>query len=122
MVEAPITIQEMAEALLNRNDLRLRQLVQSWLRSKPNATEARRPTTQDQNTLVVSAALVELLALRLNQKPPTWAETVGGLEQPFFVMKLAERPGFTRDLCLREAPEPLKRRNIFTPPNFLNMV
>ena len=121
MVEAPITIQEMAEALLNRNHLQLRQLVQSWLRGKPNATEARRPTTQDRDTLVVSAALVELLALRLNQQPPTWTETVGGLAQPFFVMRLAEKPGFTRELCLAEAPEPLKRRNIFAPPNFLTM-
>ncbi|WP_129630277.1 hypothetical protein [Candidatus Oscillochloris fontis] len=40
----------------------------------------------------------------------------------FFALPWAERPGFTRDLCLNESPEPLKRRNIFAPPNFLEMV
>jgi hypothetical protein len=40
---------------------------------------------------------------------------------PFFALAWAERPGFTRDLCLAESPEPLKRRNIFAPPNFLMM-
>jgi hypothetical protein len=67
------------------------------------------------------ARLVELLADRAQQPPPAWTAAVGALPEPFFVMRRAERPGFTRDLCLNESPEPLKRRNIFAPPNFLEM-
>ena len=114
--------EEMGEALLKRDDLSLRLLVQAWLRSHPNATKLPRPRTRDHRVLSAAAALAELLALQLDQAPPVWTKSVGGLPQPFFVMELAERPGFTRDLCLTEAPEPFRKRNIFAPGNFLNMV
>lgn len=117
-----ITIQAMAEALLNRDDLRLHLLLQAWLPINPNIPEMPYPETQDKRVLTAAAALAELLALQLNQAPPDWTKDIGGLPQPFFVMSLGEKPGFTRNLCLAEAPEPFKRRNIFAPANFLNTV
>ena len=115
-------IEEMAEALLNRNDLRLRLLLQAWLATNPNITAVPYPKTRNQRVLAAAAALAELLALQLNQTKPTWTKDIGGLPQPFFVISLGEKAGFTRNLCLTEAPEPFKRRNIFAPANFLSMV
>ncbi len=117
-----ITIRELAEALLARDDFRLRLLTQGWLRQSPRFSMVTAPETDDPRILVAAAALVELLAGRFNQPPPTWTTSSGSLGEPFFALPWAERPGFTRDLCLNESPEPLKRRNIFAPPNFLEMV
>ena len=111
-----------ADALLTRDDLRLRILVQEWLWANSNITKVPRPDTCDEPSLIAAAALVGLLALRKGQAPPAWTADVGALPEPFFVMERADRPGFTRELCLNEAPEPLKKRNIFAPPNFLVMV
>lgn len=115
-------LQQMAEALLIRDELRLRLLVQAWLDELPCFDAVPRPQTRDRRVLTVAAALVELLAQRANQPPPPWTSTIGGLPEPFFVMRRAERPGFSRDLCLTESPSPLKQRNIFSPPDFLSMV
>lgn len=115
-------LQSMAEALLNRDALQLRLLVQAWMRNPPRFDTIPCPQTDDVQILAAAAGLVELLALRLNQEPPKWTSAVAPLPTPFFVMRRAERPGFTRDLSVSEAPEPLKRRNIFAPPNFLQMV
>lgn len=117
-----IPIQDMAIALLARDDLRLRLLVQAWMRDAPRFATIPQPHTDDPRVLTIAAALVELFALRGHEESPAWTAAVGPLAEPFFVMRRAERPGFTRDLCLSESPEPFKRRNIFAPPNFLHMV
>ena len=111
----------MAEALLAYDALHLRAYVLAWLREDPRFALMPQPETDDPRILTVAAALVELLAERAYQEPPAWTATIGPLAEPFFVMRRAERPGFTRDLCLNESPEPFQRRNIFSPPNFLMM-
>lgn len=116
-----IPIKQIASMLLARDDFHLRLYVQALLREEPHFAAMPQPDTNDLRILSVAAALVELLAQRARQEPPTWTAAVGALPEPFFVMEWAERPGFTRDLCLNESPEPLKRRNIFAPPNFLEM-
>ena len=112
---------EMAQALLRYEALQLRLFVQAWLREQPDLVTLPQPATDDPRLLIAAAALVELLAQRTHKQPPAWTAAVGALPEPFFVMRRAERPGFTRDLCLAESPEPLRRRNIFAPPNFLEM-
>ncbi|MEI6778851.1 MAG: hypothetical protein WCK70_18285 [Chloroflexales bacterium] len=120
-ITTPDHLCEMAAALLARNDFCLRLLTQNWLRTRPHFRAVAAPDTTDPRMLVAAAALVELLAQRADQPPPTWTATVGPMPEPFFVMRRAERPGFTRDLCLNESPEPLRLHNIFAPPNFLMM-
>lgn len=115
-------LQELVDALLSRKDMQLRILVQEWQWANPVVTSVPRPQTRDTRSLTVAAALVELFALRAGQAPPLWTAEAEPLPEPFFVMPRAEHPGFTRTLCLTEAPEPLRRRNIFAPPNYLSMV
>lgn len=121
-VVSTVQLTDMAEALLARDDLRLRLLVQAWLREKPRLRSVAPPETDDPQVLTAAAALAELFAERAHQRPPAWTANIGPLPEPFFVVAWAERPGFTRELCLAESPEPLRRRNIFSPPNFLEMV
>lgn len=118
-----IPLQEIADALLARDDLQVRLLVQEWRWANPVMTDVPRPYTRDARSLTVAAALIELFALRAGQEPPAWTAEARPLAAPFFVDPWAEeRPGFTRTLCLTEAPEPLKKRNIFSAPNYLEMV
>lgn len=117
-----VPLQEIADALLARDDLLLRLLVQEWQWANPIVTDVPRPRVRDAQSLTAAAALVELFALRAGQSPPAWTAEAAPLPAPFFVDPWAERPGFTRTLCLTEAPEPLKARNIFAAPNFLVMV
>lgn len=120
-ITTPDHLCEMAEALLARDELRLRLFVQAWLREQPCFALMSQPDTTDPRLLTVAAALVELLAERGGQPPPAWTATIGSLPEPFFAVAWADRPGFTRDLCLNESPEPLRQHNIFAPPNFLMM-
>ena len=117
----PKHLAEMAGFLLAHDDFPLRLFVQAWLREQPRFAAMPQPETSDPRIRTVAAALIELLAERAGQPPPAWTAAVDPLPAPFFVMRQAARPGFTRDLCLHESPEPLRQRNIFAPPNFLEM-
>lgn len=39
--------------------------------------------------------------------------------EPFFIWPLALKLGYTRQLCLTDALEPMRKRNIFCVPNYL---
>jgi hypothetical protein len=62
---------------------------------------------------------VELFALRLQQMPPQWTKDVGGLPEPFYLLKAASTMKRLRALCETEAPEPLRKRGFYAPANFL---
>ena len=70
----------------------------------------------------MAAALIELFAINHNQEPPTWSATIGEMPAPFFVWKGALRLAWDNHECLNEAPEPLKKRRIYTTANFLKAV
>lgn len=114
-----VQIDQLAEAALMRDSLRLRSLLQDWLAGKPRMSDVARPETPDPRILVLSAALVELFAARLGQQPPAWTRDIGPLAQPFYLLESASHMKRLRTLCEQEAPEPLRRRRIFAPPNFL---
>jgi hypothetical protein len=113
------TIEQLAEAALNRESLLLRSLAQDLLREKPIVSEVPMPQTNDSRILAAAASLVELFALRLQQMPPQWTKDVGGLPEPFYLLKAATTMKRLRALCETEAPEPLRRRGFYAPANFL---
>ena len=63
-------IDQLAEAALQRDSLRLRSLVQDMTRAHTDWSTLPRPTTKDMRLLAIAAALAELLAARQNQMPP----------------------------------------------------
>ncbi len=109
-------LEQMAEAALARDALRLRSLVQDWVHLNLPVANMPRPTTTGQNVLVMSAALVELLALHQQQPPPAWAKSVGALAEPFFLIEAAANMKRLRTLCETQSPEPLRKRRS---PHFL---
>lgn len=114
-----VTLEQMAEAALKRESLLLRSLTQDLLRENPNLSECPKPQTNDSRILAAAASLVELLALRLRQAPPNWTKEVGALPEPVYLLKAAESMKRLRVLCETAAPEPLRKRGFYAPPNFL---
>jgi hypothetical protein len=113
------TIEQLAEAALNGESLRLRSLTQDLLRENPNLSECPKPQTNDSRILAAAASLVELLASRLRQAPPPWTKDVGALPEPIYLLKAAASMKRLRELCETQAPEPLRKRGFYAPPNFL---
>jgi predicted secreted protein len=113
------TIEEIAAAALQRDGLQLRHLTQEYLRSNPTLADTPRPQTTDEHTLSISAALLELFALRTNQRPPSWVADVGPVKEPFFLVNAAVHMKRLRELCLTESPEPLRSRHFYAPSNYL---
>lgn len=114
-----VTIEQLAAAALNGESLLLRSLTQDLLREQPRLSTYPKPQTGDFRLLAAAASLVELLALRLQQVPPAWTTEVGALPEPIYLLKAAASMKRLRTLCETEAPEPLRKRGFYAPPNFL---
>ena len=111
--------EQLAEAALQRDSLGLRSLVQDMTRAGINWSSIPRPTTNDLRLLAIAASLAELLATRQNQVPPVWTKEIGALKEPFFLLQSAEKMKRLRVLCETQSPEPMRKRHLYAPPNFL---
>jgi hypothetical protein len=115
----PPPIVEVANAALRRESLLLRSLVQDLLHNSTALNTIPRPATDDLLTLAVSAAILELLAARTGQASPSWTAEIGALPEPFYLVEAAQRMPRLRRLCETESPEPLRKRGLYAPPDFL---
>lgn len=106
-------LEEIARAALDGEALATGSLLQDWLASKPALTALPPPSSDDPRIGSLAAALVEMLAERLDQSPPPWAATIGPAPEPTHLLRSALRMKHLRELCETTAPLPLRRR-IFT--------
>jgi len=116
------TIEQLAEAALHRDSLAVRSLAQDLLREYPDLTDVRHPIASDRRIQVIAAALLELLALRTQQCPPGWTAEIGEMDEPFHLLTSAARMPRLRAACETESPEPLRKRRLFAPADFLTFV
>jgi hypothetical protein len=114
-----VKLEQLATAALQGDGLLTRSLAQDFFREHPQFATVPQPVGVDMPTLAVSASLLELFALRRHQAVPTWTQTVGALAAPIFLLKAARTMKRLRALCEAEAPEPLRKRNLYAPPNYL---
>lgn len=114
-----VRIEQLAEAAIGHDALLLRSLTQDFLRERPNLREYSKPAAVNFKTLAAAASLIELLAERLNQEPPSWTKDVGALPQPVHLVKSAATMKHLRALGEQQSPEPLRKRGFYAPPNFL---
>ena len=86
----------------------------------PSFHDVPKPQGATQEELAVCAALLELFAVRRGEAPPEWTAKVGGVMPPRFLMSGYERefPSLG-ERWKKESPEPLKRRNLWAPAEFL---
>lgn len=115
-------IEDLAMAVLEYDNLLARTLVQEYYDPHLALAHIEKPVTEDRDILVTSAALLELLSLRRGQTPPAWTAGVGPLLHSRYLLKAAASMQRLRRMCETEAPEPLRKRGLFAPPNFLEFV
>ena len=113
-------IEDIARAVLSGDALQVRSLVQELGEQVTDLGTVARPRSTDEQTLVVAAAIIELLAQRAGQNAPAWTQDIGSLAEPRYLVKAADRMPHLRELCRRESPEPLRRRGLLAPPNYLS--
>jgi len=114
-----VTLEALAETALRRESLHLRSRAQDFVRDHPQLTNIPRPAIDNPQVFGTAVALLELLAQRTGQIGPAWTREVGAVPEPMFLLEAATRMRRLRALCEAEAPEPLRKRGLFAPPDFL---
>ena len=112
-------LRDLVRFLLGHEVLAARQWVADASRSHLSWTSLSRPQGLDPVGLVVAAGVVELLAARAGQAPPPWTRSIGAAPAPVLLVRAAAHLPRLRRLCEEEGPEPLRRRGILAPPEFL---
>lgn len=112
---------DLVRALLSFDALAARQWVTDSLREGILWASIPAPTTLDPVGLCVAAGVAELLAARAGQAPPQWTSAVEAIPTPVCLVKAARTMPRLRHLCEKEGPEPLRRRGILAPPEFLKV-
>jgi hypothetical protein len=113
-----VRIEDIACAALAYDALTVRDLIQDLLRNPPDWASVPRPVSVDENTLVVTAALLELLALRSGTEPPNWTREIGPAREPIHLVRAVTTMPRTRARVEAESPEPLRNRNVFAPAEY----
>ena len=117
-----VTLEQIAAMVLADEPLEARSLVQDFQRRAPVLSEEPCPVEVPPDVLVVAAALAELIAQRTGQAPPQWASRVGPRREPLYLVQAAQRSPKMRERIERESPEPLRARNVYAPPGYLELV
>jgi hypothetical protein len=114
-------LHELVGAILAGDMLTARQWVADARRQRVNWHTVPCPKELNGREMTVAAGVVELLANRAGEKPPTWTETVGAEREPVVLDPgLDEMP---RSFAHAKAagPEPLRKRNLLALPDFLDV-
>jgi hypothetical protein len=114
-----VDLEQIAKAALAGDALTLRGLTQDFLRQTTRLADSKRPASSDPLVCIVAAGLIELLAERRREPAPPWASQIGAAHPPLYLVKSAQVMPRLRRLCESESPGPLRCRNLFAPPTFL---
>lgn len=110
---------DLIEALLAYDALSARQWVADAERSGFDWSQAPPPPGLDPTASALAAGVTELMAARSGQSAPAWTASVPAAPERLFLVRSAAAMPRLRALCEREGPEPLRRRGLFAPPEFL---
>jgi hypothetical protein len=69
--------------------------------------------------MAVAAGVTEVLAAQSGQSPPAWTARVVAAPEPIFLVRAAAEMPRLRLSCEEDGPEPLRRRGVYAPPEFL---
>ena len=116
------TLEQIAAQILAKNPLEVRSLVQDYLRRGAPLWSERAPDSDDPKLRAVTAAIAELIATRTVQQAPAWVDQIGRLPAPVYLVEAAARSPKMRARIEQESPEPLRKRNVFAPPSYLEIV
>jgi hypothetical protein len=114
-----VDVRDLVASVLARDAIRARQWVADAQRSGFDWSGVPEPQGLDAVGLALAAALVELMSGRHGTEAPLWTSAVPAAPRRVFLVKTAETLPRLRRLCEEEGPEPLRRRGLLAPPEFL---
>jgi hypothetical protein len=114
-----VNLRDLVDAIVARDALRARQWVADAERAGFDWSRVPEPCDLDALGLAVAAALVELMGGRHGVPTPSWTRRVPASPRRIYLVRAAESLPRLRRLCEQEGPEPLRRRGLFAPPDFL---
>jgi hypothetical protein len=117
-----VDLLDLVHALREGDALGARQWVADAARSGLAWEFLPRPAGLDSTDMAIAAGVVELLAAREGRDAPPWTRAVPAAPEPFFLVRAAALLPRLRKSCEEEGPEPLRRRRLFAPPDFLTTV
>jgi hypothetical protein len=112
---------DLARAALELRILDLREWVNESNRRPEPLAALPAPVTDDATLRTVAAALVELLAHRRHEPPPSWTAGAPPLPSPRWLTPFAARHPELARRCMEEGPEPLRRRGLWAMPDYLSV-
>jgi hypothetical protein len=116
-----VQIQPLIEALMTFDALAARQWVADAQRLPIQWSQIALPKGLSAERMAVTAGVVELLAQRAGQPSPGWTADVPKSPQPIYLVRAAESMPRLRRLCEEQGPEPLRKRQVMAPPEFLTL-
>jgi hypothetical protein len=116
-----VDLSSLVRALRASDALSAREWVADARRSGLQLRDLPRPEGLDDIDIAIAAGVVELLAERWGQTAPSWTRTVGAAPARVFLVRAAERFPRLRASCEAEGPEPLRRRGLLAPKDFLTV-
>jgi hypothetical protein len=115
-------LKDLVRALLSYDGLTARQWIADAARNEFVWTTVPAPSPEmDPTERALTAGLAELMAARARQAPPTWTAAIPPAPKTLFLVRAAATMPRLRALCEREGPEPLRRRGLLAPPDFLSI-
>ena len=116
-------LDRIARAALDGDALAARGFLLEWMATGPQVADVPPPDAgTDATARALAAGLAELFAGRWDQPPPRWAATIGPAPAPTHLVRATARMPWFRARFEAEAPMPLRRRLLFAPANYLELV
>lgn len=110
---------DLVAALADDDMLTARQWVADAAREGFEWSRVPRPQELPEAWMAIAAGITELLAAPAGLVAPSWTVDVRAASEPVFLVRAARDYPRLRRLCEEEGPEPLRRRRILAPPEFL---
>jgi hypothetical protein len=116
-----VDLKDLVRAILRYDALTARQWVADAARLGFVWSEIPAPIDLDETERAVAAGVTELLASRAGQLPPAWTAAIPAAPRRLFLVRSAATIPRLRAACEQEGPEPLRRRGLLAPPEFLTI-
>lgn len=114
-------LRELVEAILRGDLLAARQWVADARRERIQWESVPCPRDFSDLEMTIAAGLVELFAHRSGVNPPSWTDGVGPEPEPILLDPGLEQMPRSYALARSSAPDPLRKRNLFALPDFLDV-
>jgi hypothetical protein len=114
-------LRDLVQAILKGDLLAARQWVADAYRKRIQWDAFARPQSMNECELAVAAGMTELLAQRVGAQPPPWTLQIGPHREPLFLDPGLESMPRTLARATTDAPESLRKRNLFALPDFLDV-